>query len=82
MQKPQDRIDFDKSTRDFDLWPTVKHTEIGEVAVDGNPVHFSETDWSISSGGPCLGEHNDKVLTEVLGLSQEEIEILKQEKVI
>ena len=82
VQKPQDRIDFDKSTRDFDLWPTVKHTEIGEVAVDGNPVHFSETDWSISSGGPCLGEHNDKVLTEVLGLSQEEIEILKQEKVI
>lgn len=82
VQMPQDRIDFDKSTRDFDLWPTVKHTEIGEVAVDGNPVHFSETDWSISSGGPCLGEHNDKVLTEVLGLSQEEIEILKQEKVI
>ena len=32
--------------------------EMGDVRVDGIPVHFSETDWSIERGGPCLGEHN------------------------
>ena len=64
------------------LWPTVEHSEIGEVAVDGNPVHFSESDWGMHSGAPCLGEDNQKVFTEILGLSKEEIETLKQEKVI
>ncbi len=82
VQTPQDRIEFDKSTQDFNLWPTVEHSEIGEVAVDGNPVHFSESDWDMLSGAPCLGEDNQKVFTEILGLSKEEVETLKQENVI
>ena len=82
VQTPQDRIEFDKSTQDFNLWPTVEHSEIGEVTVDGNPVHFSESDWGMLSGAPCLGEDNQKVFTEILGLSKEEVETLKQENVI
>ena len=31
-------------------------------------MHLSETDWSIEQGGPCLGEHNHRVLSEILGL--------------
>ena len=82
VQTPQDRIEFDQSTQDFNLWPTVEHSEIGEVTVDGNPVHFSESDWGMLSGAPCLGEDNQKVFTEILGLSKEEVETLKQENVI
>ena len=37
------------------------HREMGDVRVDGIPVHLSETDWAIERGGPCLGEHNDQV---------------------
>ena len=82
VQTPEDRIDFDTSTRDFNLWPTVEHSEIGEVAVDGNPVHFSDSDWNMNSGAPCLGEDNEKVFNEILGLSKEDIRGLKQENVI
>ena len=46
-------------TAEWGLWPTVHHREMGDVRVDGVPVHLSETDWTIERGGPCLGEHND-----------------------
>ena len=43
---------------------------MGEVRVDGLPVHLSETDWEIEHAARrCLGEHNDYVFGEVLGLS-------------
>ena len=82
VQKPQDRIETDSSTESFDLWPKITHTEIGEVRVDGNPVHFSESDWQMNSGAPCLGEDNRRVFTEILGLSTDDLEALKREQVI
>ena len=82
VMKPEERIDVDASTGDFGLWPTIAHTEMGEVRVDGQPVHFSETDWRITRGGPCLGEHNGEVLTRLLGLSEEDVARLEEEGAI
>ena len=82
VMKPEERIDLDASTGDFGLWPTVGHTEMGQVRVDGQPVHFSETDWRTGRGGPCLGEHNEEVLHRLLGLSPEEIARLQEEGVL
>ncbi len=82
VQKPRERIDQDSSTTDFGLWPTVQQTKMGSVRVDGQPVHFSKTDWNISHGAPCLGEHNEHVLTSLLGLSSAEVEHLREEGVL
>jgi len=82
VQKPAERIDRDPATAEFDLWPTVHHTKMGDVRVDGFGVHLSRTDWSVTRGGPCVGEHNDEVFHEVLGLSTAEIDGLRQEGVI
>ena len=82
VMKPQERIDLDPSTGDFGLWPTVTHPEMGEVRVDGQPVHFSDTDWRITRGGPCLGEHNEEVLTRLLGYSADEVLELHHEGVL
>ena len=82
VMKPQERIDLDASTGDFGLWPTVHHTEMGDVRVDGHPVHFSDTDWRITRGGPCLGEHNEEVLTRLLGIGPEEVARLEEEGVL
>ena len=82
VMKPEERIDLDASTGEFGLWPTVKHTEMGEVRMDGQPVHFSATDWRISRGGPCLGEHNEEVLTRLLGLDPEAVSRLAEEGVL
>jgi len=82
VMKPEERIDLDPSTGAFGLWPTVSHPEMGDVRIDGLPVHFSETDWRLQRGGPCLGEHNGDVLTRLLGYSPEEVEQLRDEGVI
>ena len=55
---------------------------MGEVRVDGLPVHFSETDWAIDRGAPLLGADNDFVFGEILGLSSTEIGQLQDEGVI
>jgi benzylsuccinate CoA-transferase BbsF subunit len=82
VQKPGERVDHDPSTADFGLWPTVHHTAIGDLRVDGLPVHLSETDWRISRGAPCLGEHNEEILGRLLGLSPAEVAQLHEEGVL
>lgn len=82
VAKPEDRIENDVRTASWGLWPTVRHDEIGEIRVEGVPVHLSETDWSISRGAPCLGHDNDYVYGSLLGLSPDEIADLKDRKVI
>jgi crotonobetainyl-CoA:carnitine CoA-transferase CaiB-like acyl-CoA transferase len=70
------------ATAGFGLWPTVTHAKMGRVRVDGLPVHFAETDWEITHGGPCLGEHTERVLTGLLGLLPEEVTRLREEGVV
>lgn len=82
VQKPAERIDQDQTTNNFGLWPEVEHTAIGKVRVDGEPVHFSKTDWQHKRGGPCLGEHNVEVLGRLLGMSESEVESLHAEGVL
>jgi crotonobetainyl-CoA:carnitine CoA-transferase CaiB-like acyl-CoA transferase len=82
VQTPEERIDHDLGTAAWGLWPTVEHTEMGPVRVDGLPVHLSGTDWELRRGGPCLGEHNDYVLGTLLGLSADDLTVLRDEGVI
>ncbi len=82
VQRPEERIDKDPNTQAWGMWPTVTHSAMGEVRVDGIPVHLSKTDWQIARGAPCLGEHNDIVFGEMLGMSAEEIAELKAEGVL
>ncbi|MFN0149019.1 MAG: CoA transferase, partial [Dehalococcoidia bacterium] len=82
VQRPGERIDQDPDTAAWGLWPTVHHTEMGDVRVDGIPVHLSETDWTINRGAGCLGEHNDQVYGGILGLGAAEIAALRTEGVI
>ena len=82
VQRPGERIDDDPNTSAWGLWPSVHHTLMGDVRVDGLPIHLSETDWEIPRSGPCLGEHNDYVYGELLGLGAEAIAELRAGGVI
>jgi crotonobetainyl-CoA:carnitine CoA-transferase CaiB-like acyl-CoA transferase len=82
VQRPGERIDHDPNTSAWGLWPTVTHAKMGRVRVDGLPVHFSKTDWRIERGAPCVGEHTDEVLRELLGTSDAELASLRAERVI
>jgi len=82
VQKPAERIDNDPNTAAWGLWPTVHHREMGDVRVDGEPVHMSDDDWVIARGAPCLGEHNDYVFGDILGYSPAEIDDFRADGVI
>jgi crotonobetainyl-CoA:carnitine CoA-transferase CaiB-like acyl-CoA transferase len=77
VQKPGERVDHDPDTKD--LWPTVTHSAMGEVRVDGFPARFSRTPWRIERGAPCLGEHNEAVFGRLLGLSPKDVAELRVE---
>ena len=79
---PEDRIDHDAVTADWGLWPTVHHSLMGDVRVEGLPVHLSRTDWAIDRGAPCLGEHNEKIFRGLLGLAAEELADLAERCVL
>lgn len=80
--RPPERCDGNRDNDAWGLWPSVLHSKHGQVRVDGLPVHLSATDWHLGRGGPMLGEHNDRVLGEILGLSKYEISSLADEGVI
>jgi crotonobetainyl-CoA:carnitine CoA-transferase CaiB-like acyl-CoA transferase len=60
----------------------VDHAEMGRVRADGLPVHLGATDWRIERGAPLLGQHNDYVFGELLGLRPAEIDELRDEGVV
>lgn len=82
VQKPGERIDHDSATAAFGLWPTARHTKMGDVRVDGLPVRFSATPWAIERGAPCVGEHTEQILTSLLGLAPQEVARLREEGVV
>jgi len=61
---------------------TMEHPTAGTVRSPGFPVKLSRTPASIRMPAPQLGQHNEEVLTQVLGYSKEEVEELRKEGVI
>jgi benzylsuccinate CoA-transferase BbsF subunit len=78
----EDRIDHDPDNTAWGLFPTSHHPEIGDVRVDGLPVHLSETDWHITRGAPLLGQHNREVFCDLIGLTESEFDALVAEGVL
>ncbi|MCP4750769.1 MAG: CoA transferase [Proteobacteria bacterium] len=60
----------------------VEHTQGGTFKVVGTPMKFSRTPCSIGKASPVLGEHTDEILTQRQHLSQEEIQSLRDAKII
>lgn len=58
------------------------HPLVGHLLVPGVPIKFSESPASISCAAPGLGEHNKEIFTEFLGMTEEEIDELKQKGTI
>lgn len=60
----------------------VNHPKSGKIKLTGIPVKLSATPGSIDKPPPLLGEHNDEVLSNILGYSKEEIKGFREEEVI
>ena len=65
-----------------DMVAEVEHPVAGLVRMLGLPIRFDGTPPSIRRHPPMLGEHTDEVLTEMAGLSDDEIRALRSSGVI
>ena len=64
------------------LLTTVEHPLLKTQHVFNPPWKLSETPATIRKPGPCLGEDNVKVFTGLLGMSEEEVRRLEEEKTL
>ncbi len=55
-----------------------EHPVAGKVRMVGVPVRLSETPGAVREPAPLLGQHTDEVLSDRLGLDDEEIERLRR----
>jgi formyl-CoA transferase len=65
-----------------DMVMEIEHPTAGKVRMAGIPVKFSVTPASLRLPPPLLGEHNEAILSNWLGMSAEAIDELKKEKII
>ncbi|HXH20515.1 MAG TPA: CoA transferase [Dehalococcoidia bacterium] len=64
------------------FYPVLDHPVVGRHRVDGMPAVFSRTPAEFKRGGPLMGEDNDYVFGELLGMPEDEIRRLESEKVL
>ncbi|WP_338449803.1 CoA transferase [Niallia oryzisoli] len=76
VQQNEDIVEFDPQLSFRGLFETVQHPLLGERLVEGVPIKMSQSSPSIRKSAPLMGEDNDFVLKEILGYSDEEIELL------
>ena len=64
------------------FWAEVGGIDMGVLRYPGCPIRLSGTPATYRRGAPGLGQHNVEVLSEVLGMTEAEIEALLAERVI
>ena len=60
----------------------IDHPDFGRIVVPGSPLRIHGTDPVVSSPSPSLGQHNDEIYGEWLGLGRDGVAQLKRDGVI
>ena len=63
-------------------WQALAHPELESYEYEAPPFLLSETPARLDRPSPCLGEHNDYVFGEILGMPEDQLKALQDEKVI
>jgi crotonobetainyl-CoA:carnitine CoA-transferase CaiB-like acyl-CoA transferase len=86
VQKSVDRVERDPQLRARGYFVPLKHSEIGEWAIEGFPAKLSGSPAHVGGlpnrAAPTLGEDSDRVYGEILGISAAERAALREEGVI
>ena len=76
VMRPSDLYDDPQLThRGF--FETLNHPVMGPTPYDGPATIYSRTPQRLRSPAPCLGQHNDEILRDCLGMDADEIERLR-----
>jgi len=82
VQDAEDILVHDPQIRARGYYVYVDHSETGHSAYDGSGFKLSATPGTLSSGAPRIGEHTEFVCKEILGMADEEINVLLAEGVL
>ncbi|MGB6836731.1 MAG: CoA transferase [Dehalococcoidia bacterium] len=82
VQNGRDVLEGDPHLKERGYYVYLDHPEAGRTAYDGPGFRLTKTPGVLRSPAPCLGEHNEKVCKEILGLDDEEIAELLIEQVL
>jgi len=72
---------FDPHLQERKSFVEIEHSVIGAITLPAVPWRLSETPGRIRRPAPTLGQHNEHVCRDVLGLSADEFQALEREKV-
>lgn len=72
----------DENLEAFGFWRWLDHKEMGPSPYEGLEHRMSRTPGDLRRPAPALGQHNDEVFREILGMKDDEIERLRRDKVI
>jgi crotonobetainyl-CoA:carnitine CoA-transferase CaiB-like acyl-CoA transferase len=81
VNTPEDVLQ-DRHFRAREFFVKVDHPSAGCVTQPGPPFRMGETPWGIRRCAPHLGQHNEEIYAGMLGLSQEELTVLREQGVI
>jgi crotonobetainyl-CoA:carnitine CoA-transferase CaiB-like acyl-CoA transferase len=77
-----DRAYEELKTTSPEMVQRIAHPVLGEVSQLGVPFRFSACGGDLRRPPPMLGEHTDEVLSQLLGRSAKDIDLLRERKVI
>lgn len=77
-----DKVISDPQVNAREMVAEIDHPVAGRTKVPGVPVKMSRTQGRVRFPAPTLGQHNDEVLTQVLGLSDGQIQELRAKGVL
>ncbi len=72
VERPSD-LYHDRQLAHREFFVSLNHTQMGPTPYDGFVTRFSDMPSAPRFAAPCLGEHTDYVLREILGLAPGEI---------
>ena len=64
------------------FFAVLDHPQAGRVTAPGAPYKFSVTPWEIRRPAPLLGQHNEEIFVQQLGISPAELTALRADTVI
>ena len=75
-------ISTDPHIKERELFEEIEHPALGKRLVVGPPWRLSATPVKVQRPAPLIGQHNQYVLGELLGMAQSEIDQLIEEQVV
>jgi benzylsuccinate CoA-transferase BbsF subunit len=82
VQDVEDQFKRDKQYAATGFLVNMTEPEAGDVVTEGVPIRLSSTPGKVRGLAPLMGEHTYEIARELLGLSDEEIKKLDEEKVL